>query len=600
MRETMSPPSPSPLSARVAPSQRYAPLPGFAVNPIVYNADVHRRWRVGRTRDEMNAIRTGVQVHAVPENERAYDSAGRRLPWGYTYADSDRRYPEEKGPFGKSTSLRGLSRSRTYTPARKEDQAKLDNQRATDDVFNKWKAGLKEKNKSSEDSRDDALAVIDPGLASNPPATTIIKEPSEVILYGFGSETQWAAIAFYEEASQGMIYEDYERTAPSTRFDHTFANTASRAASLSRLSQAALRKKNTWVGGEHWIKVTFDSPESAENACRVSPHNICGYRVYAERYRGIGPDQDVPIFATIAGEVSPPNSQSTHTMSGALPDSPESSTTASSATATAPASSALNAEPSGAAPAPSSDRVAYPNLRRSVSARRRHPLMQTQNADDLIPPDLLRSSAQSSRDTFPFYPGETPSSKNMPPHTRRRLQPDYVPSPPPLADVGFTNTFEAGASRPPSGDAAGHLNPSSSPPSSTPTPAGPSATPATSSAAAPHTATGLRIRHARTLRLAPATSAVLPAQPEWKLFLAALPLLGVLFTVLLGVPPDATTGPGAGGVGGGGGGLDVIGSQVPRREDGAFDWEGASVWWRVCWWLDHWLWTDLCGMKGED
>ena len=70
-----------------SPGQLSAPLTAFAVNPLVYDADVHRRWRLGRTRDEMNAIRSGVQVHAVPEHERAYDSAGRRLPWGYTYAE---------------------------------------------------------------------------------------------------------------------------------------------------------------------------------------------------------------------------------------------------------------------------------------------------------------------------------------------------------------------------------------------------------------------------------------------------------------------------------------------------------------------------------
>ncbi|KAG9557040.1 hypothetical protein KCV04_g19128, partial [Aureobasidium melanogenum] len=72
----------------------------------------------------MNSIRGGMQVHAVPESERALDASGRRLPWGYEFADAEigrRREPEEKGPFGRSVRRRGFSRSKTATPARKED-----------------------------------------------------------------------------------------------------------------------------------------------------------------------------------------------------------------------------------------------------------------------------------------------------------------------------------------------------------------------------------------------------------------------------------------------------------------------------------------------
>lgn len=35
----------------------------------------------------MNSFRGGMQVHAVPESERAFDAAGRQLPWGYEYAE---------------------------------------------------------------------------------------------------------------------------------------------------------------------------------------------------------------------------------------------------------------------------------------------------------------------------------------------------------------------------------------------------------------------------------------------------------------------------------------------------------------------------------
>lgn len=36
---------------------------------------------------KMNSLRGGMQVHAVPESERAVDASGRRLPWGYEYAE---------------------------------------------------------------------------------------------------------------------------------------------------------------------------------------------------------------------------------------------------------------------------------------------------------------------------------------------------------------------------------------------------------------------------------------------------------------------------------------------------------------------------------
>lgn len=42
-------------------------------------------------RNEMNAharpLRGGMQVHAVPESERAIDANGQRLPWAYEYAE---------------------------------------------------------------------------------------------------------------------------------------------------------------------------------------------------------------------------------------------------------------------------------------------------------------------------------------------------------------------------------------------------------------------------------------------------------------------------------------------------------------------------------
>ena len=42
---------------------------------------------------------------------------------------------------------------------------------------------------------------------------------------------------------------------------------------------------------------------------------------------------------------------------------------------------------------------------------------------------------------------------------------------------------------------------------------------------------------------------------------------------------------------------DVIGNEVPKLESGAFDWESSSIYWRLCFLIDSFLGTDLCGLK---
>lgn len=37
--------------------------------------------------DMMNAMRGGMQVHAVPDNEKAFDAKGNRLPWAFEFAE---------------------------------------------------------------------------------------------------------------------------------------------------------------------------------------------------------------------------------------------------------------------------------------------------------------------------------------------------------------------------------------------------------------------------------------------------------------------------------------------------------------------------------
>jgi hypothetical protein len=61
----------------------------------------------------------------------------------------------------------------------------------------------------------------------------------------------------------------------------------------------ALKLVNKYHGGDHWVKVTFNSAEAAERAIYTSPHTLQGFLVHAAPYRGTGPpDGDKPVLAT--------------------------------------------------------------------------------------------------------------------------------------------------------------------------------------------------------------------------------------------------------------------------------------------------------------
>ena len=72
--------------------------------------------------------------------------------------------------------------------------------------------------------------------------------------------------------------------------------------------------------------------------------------------------------------------------------------------------------------------------------------------------------------------------------------------------------------------------------------------------------------------LKPATEAILP-QPSW------LMVRWKLMTQFIGFPKE------------------IIGSTVPRQENGEFDSKTASYYWRFFYWLDQTLGSDWCGLK---
>lgn len=234
-----------------------------------------------------------MQVHAVPPEERAIDEDGNQLPWALEWADEhpnsrgQKRRPVETGPFGKSMRRKGSSRAtRTATPAKKESSA-----------VDGFLRGLEEDKRRAElYGEGRATVTSNAPLQQDNMAATASKEPVQVMLYGFSSSTQWAAISYYERASGGMICEDYDRHPPpeARRIPVTFSSPG--MGPRRALTTTERKLSMGYKGGNSWTRVTFDSAEAAERACQSSPHLTQGHWVYAELYTdGIVPNNDEPI-----------------------------------------------------------------------------------------------------------------------------------------------------------------------------------------------------------------------------------------------------------------------------------------------------------------
>ncbi|KAI6864652.1 hypothetical protein KC343_g11666 [Hortaea werneckii] len=424
----------------------------------------------------------GPQIHAVPDNERAYDASGRRLPWGYdtitsvNFGEGERtsREPIEKGPFGRRNTRpgRGSSRSRSKTaePERKEDIAKREQLQAEEAVFGTLsrKAGGRDREALSEVEPN---AVAQQSTAPSAPKIEGEQEATEVMLWGFGDELQWAAIDFYERASGGVILEDYDRTSSEQRGYDAVTRSYSRAAAQKSLGKAALRKKNKYAGGNHWIKVTFDSREAAELACARSPHQVRGYLVSAEPWIGRGPARDDAVPATNAG---------TRTRGVALPPS-------------------------------SSTQTVSPDSSRTVSSQ----------TEQQTPPHQPRRRARDEK---------------------RDAPPQWQQPAAPLARA--SSGFELAEHRPQQNQQQQQVT---------------------------HRRTGTRgrIEGAKFVSALPAEVALMPKQPKqsWTAWLGA---------------------------------SEVIGTTVPRKEDGTFDYDRASLYWRLFYWVDWLLGTDWCGLRTDE
>ncbi|KAJ9612027.1 hypothetical protein H2200_003622 [Cladophialophora chaetospira] len=238
-----------------------------------------------------------MEIHSVLPEERARDTKGDTLPWGYRYADSSRnarQQIEESGPFGRNRSIRSTAsrtpRARTgTTPVRqKENSAVAEFGR----LFAKEQAEEERRKPASKPlSADEAAAAERP---IQPEAV-----PTECLLYGYaGKQTEWKVLSKFEKiVFPGIICEDYPREDPNLFLSSNSPLAFSRASVVvhQNLSREAIKKSRIYYGGNHWIKVTFDSYQAAERACFYSPIDIDGYSVHCEMWQGKGPAVDASI-----------------------------------------------------------------------------------------------------------------------------------------------------------------------------------------------------------------------------------------------------------------------------------------------------------------
>ncbi|KAI0857294.1 hypothetical protein F4860DRAFT_490131 [Xylaria cubensis] len=239
-------------------------------------------------------------LHNVPDEELYTGEDGIQRPYAMIWPENDRqrnvprtraREINETGSFGKSTRR---SRSRTGSAPPKREDATM---QSADRVFGNYLAKLAENNTepSQRKTRQDEPK---PANSVKPPH----REPVEVILRGYASPSQqYAAINHYEQLA-GRICEDYSREPP---IEARRYKSELRDAALTRrqpLTRAEREKVNKIAGGEHWIKVTFESQEAASAALYASPQRILGHLVYAEPYRSLPPMENAAIL-DVVGDV---------------------------------------------------------------------------------------------------------------------------------------------------------------------------------------------------------------------------------------------------------------------------------------------------------
>lgn len=301
------------------------------------------------------------------------------------------------------------------------------------------------------------------------------KEPTQIMIYGYIPSRCYAAIELYEKVSGGMICEDYPREPPSERQKYQTPLSASRSIHSRPRTKQEISLANQYAGGSSWIKLTCDSAEAAARAVELSPRQVYGHWVYAEAYKGKGPECDQPIPITIEDQ-----------REGEF-DSPKSPR-----------------KPSQILSAAFSPHAITQQHMASKVPRDLIPHADSQPANDAE--CLSPSTASSATATGPGYP-----------NLRNRHQPQAEPS----TATSSSHEIVPGIPR---------------------------------------------------YILRPASEAFLPQPTWWERQTQWLSARGLIPT-------------------------DFIGDGLPMLENGEFDWAKASWYWRICFWFDSHIGTDICGLK---
>ncbi|KAF7538622.1 hypothetical protein G7054_g2815 [Neopestalotiopsis clavispora] len=221
----------------------------------------------------------------------------------FNYSDRQRDAPRrrvvaETGSFGKSTRR---SRSRTGSLPPKREDATM---QSADRIFSEYLSKQEQSSNANGSQRKPSYLSQTTSADDNNSAQAprIVREPTEIILRGYKSSIQqYAAINHYEQLA-GRICEDYPREPP---IEQRRYKSELRDPAFTRRQPLTPQEKvkvNQVDGGEHWIKVTFESADAASAAIYASPQKILGHLVYAELYRGLPPMEDAAVM-DLVGDV---------------------------------------------------------------------------------------------------------------------------------------------------------------------------------------------------------------------------------------------------------------------------------------------------------
>lgn len=207
-------------------------------------------------------------------------------PSGHPDGPRTKRPSDESGAFGKHSTLRRktASRTRTSTPVKKENPV-------VEGFVSAYKYDLAIA--AQQETNASTRTQIDSNPASHH-VSTHNKEPTMIMVYGYSPNTLWRVIDLYEKVSHGIICEDYARQPPVElrRYPNSFSSPSIHRRPLTKQEESMAFK---YFGGESWVKLTCESAEAADRAIEHSPMKIYGHLVYAELYHGKGPEVDQPI-----------------------------------------------------------------------------------------------------------------------------------------------------------------------------------------------------------------------------------------------------------------------------------------------------------------